>query len=214
MEHLFFGQVACAVFLLGLGAARYYYVVSAAAHLADRSKPAVSWVRHGPAYFTSTVWTVYAAWLSIAPVRPVTWDRWPLTHPASDWFGWLAVPLLGTALWLFWYSHHTIGRYWSIGVRLKDSHRLVTSGPYRYVRHPLYTALFVGYLGTLLALQSWTLAAWFPAFVASYMLFALDEERLMERGFGDAYRVYRSQTGMFLPTWAAARAHVSRASVE
>jgi protein-S-isoprenylcysteine O-methyltransferase Ste14 len=188
--------------------------MSAGAHPAGRSRPVVSWTRHVPAYFTSTVWTIYAAWIAITPVRPIAWDTWPLDHLASDGFGWLAVPLLGVALWLFWYSHHTIGGYWSIGVQLKNSHRLVTSGPYRYVRHPLYTALFLGYLGTLLALQSWMLAAWFPAFVVSYVLFATDEEHVMERGFGEAYRVYRRQTGMFLPTWAGIRAWISRASAK
>lgn len=212
MEHLIFSQVACGVFLLGLSAARYYYSLLAGAHASDQSRLEVNWARHVPAYVTSTVWTIYAAWLTIEPIRPVTWDRWPLDHSASDWFGWLAVPLLGIALWLFWYSHHTIGRYWSIGVELKKSHRLVTSGPYRYLRHPLYTALFLGYLGTLFALQSWMLAAWFPVFVASYVLFASDEENVMERGFGEAYRVYCRQTGRFLPRWAQIRARIARAS--
>ncbi len=75
----------------------------------------------------------------------------------------------------------------------------MTDGPYRHVRHPLYTALFLGYLGTVLSLQSWALTAWFPVFVASYLLFAAEEENVLERGFGEAYRAYRRRTGMFLP---------------
>lgn len=201
MEHLLFREIASAVFLLLLGAARCGYMVSASAQPADRATPPGKWARHIPAYLVSTMWAIYVAWLVVAPVSVVEWDRWSTSPRVSDLLGWIAVAVLSTALWLFCYSHHTIGRYWSIRVELKEAHRLVTDGPYRYVRHPLYTALFLGYLGTLLALQSWTLVAWLPAFVASYVLFAREEEQIMERGFGEAYRAYRRQAGMFLPKW-------------
>lgn len=131
----------------------------------------------------------------------------------SDLLGLAAVPLLIAGFSLFWYSHYTIGRCWSIRIRMKHAHRLVTRGPYDYIRHPLYTALLLGYLGTLLALQSRILAAWFRVFVASYLLFAKEEESIMESGFGEAYRAYRLQTGMFLPKWPRIRAAVRRAAV-
>jgi protein-S-isoprenylcysteine O-methyltransferase Ste14 len=210
MGHLLFSEAACALFLLLLGAARYYYFISASKQPTDRSSPPVNWARHVPAYFVSTVWAIYVAWLAVAPLSVVKWDRWPTSHWLGDLLGWIAVPILGAALWIFWYSHYTIGRYWSIQVEIKKGHRLVTGGPYSYVRHPLYTALFVGYLGTLLALQSYTLVAWFPVFVASYVLFAREEESVMERGFGEAYRAYCRRTGMFLPTWRRTRAAVAR----
>ena len=213
MKHLLFSEVACALFLLLLGAARYYYFVSASAQPADQSSPPVNWARHVPAYFASTVWAIYVAWLVVAPLPAVEWDRWTASHWLGDLLGWIAVPILGAALWLFWYSHYTIGRYWSIQVQLKKAHRLVTDGPYRYVRHPLYTALFLGYLGTLLALQSWTLAAWFPVFVTSYLMFAKEEENVMELGFGESYRVYCRKTGMFLPRRTRIRAGISRVVV-
>ena len=210
MKHLLFSEVACGLFLLLLGAARYHYFVSASAQPADRSSPPVNWARHIPAYFASVMWVVYVAFLVIAPVQVVDWDRWSPNHWISDLLGWIAVSILSAGLWLFWYSHYTIGHYWSMQVQLKQTHRLVTDGPYFYVRHPLYTALFLGYLGTLLALQSWTLAAWFPVFIASYLLFAWEEENVMEHGFGETYRAYRRQTGMFLPKWAKIRADVLR----
>jgi protein-S-isoprenylcysteine O-methyltransferase Ste14 len=206
MQHLLFSELASAVFLLLLGATRYRYFVLASAQPAGLSTSTVNWARQIPAYFASTVWAIYVAWLVMAPVQLVKWDRWSPDHWVSDLLGWIAAPILGAALWLFWYSHYTIGGYWSIRVQLRTGHRLVTEGPYRYVRHPLYTALFLGCLGTVLALQSWTLAAWVPVFVASYVLFAREEEKMMERGFGEAYRAYLRQTGMFLPRWTRTRA--------
>ncbi len=211
MEHPLPGEIASAVFLLILGAARSYYSVSAVTQPADRSSPAANWARHLPAYIASTVWAIYVAWLVVAPIPLVEWDRWTLDRLFAALLGWLAIPLLGAGLWLFCYSHSRIGRYWSIRIRLKTAHRLVTDGPYRIVRHPLYSALFLGYLGTLLAMQSWLLTVWFPVFVASYLLFASEEECVMERAFGEAYRAYRRRTGMFLPRWTSMRAVISRA---
>jgi len=210
MEHLFFRQVACAAFLLLLGTARCYYLMSAATHPADGNAPRGHWKRHLPAYATSFLWVSYVAWFILAPAEMAKWGSWLPMHWASDVLGWIAVPILGAGVWLFWYSHSTIGRYWSIGIGLKQAHRLVTTGPYRYVRHPLYTALFLGYLGTVVALQSWTLAAWFPVFFASYLVFAREEESVMERGFGHEYRAYRRQTGMLFPKLMIVRADLFR----
>lgn len=201
MERQMFSEVACALFLLLLGAARYHYFISASAQPADRSSPPVSWSRHVPAYFVSSVWAIYVGWLVVAPPPAVRWDKWPVNHWIGDLLGWIAIPILSAAFWLFWYSHRTIGRYWTMQVALKTEHRLVTEGPYQYIRHPLYTALFLGYVGTTLALQSWVLVAWFPVFVVAYLLFVKEEEKLMESGFGNAYRAYRLQAGMFLPRW-------------
>lgn len=212
MEHPFFTQATCAVFLLLMGAARYYYSASASRQPADSAGPAGDWVRHLPAYFTSSTWTVYVAWRVINPMPPAGWDSWALAHPVSDWLGLAAIPVLIAGFSLFWYSHYTIGRYWNIRIRMKHAHRLVTNGPYNYIRHPLYTALFLGYLGTLLALQSWLLAAWFPLFIASYLLFVKEEENVMERRFGETYRAYRCQTGMFFPEWPKLLVDMQRAA--
>jgi protein-S-isoprenylcysteine O-methyltransferase Ste14 len=212
MEHLFFREAASALFLLLIGAARYYYSVSAGRQPADRAGPAGNWAHHIPAYFTSTAWTIYVAWLILAPPQLADWDRWPLNHLASDMLGWASIPVFAAGFGLFWYSHYTIGRYWSIRIHMKQAHRLVTSGPYAYIRHPLYTALFLAYLGTLLALQSWVLAAWFPVFVASYLVFANEEETVMERAFGEEYARYRRETEMFFPKWSKIRAGLCRAA--
>lgn len=201
MEHLIFSELASAVFLLLAGATRYRYSVLANTRPATLSGFTANRTRQFPAYFASTVWAIYVIWLVMAPARFTRWDRWSIGHWGSDLLGWIAMPILATALWLFWYSHSTIGHYWSIRVELKVEHRLVTEGPYRHIRHPLYSALFLGYTGTLLALQSWFLVVWFPAFVVSYLLFAREEEKFMERGLGETYRTYLRQTGMFVPKW-------------
>jgi protein-S-isoprenylcysteine O-methyltransferase Ste14 len=199
MEHPLFAEVISAAFLLFLAGTRCYYLVAAYARPGDMARPAANRVLEIPAYVASAVWAAYVAWSVLAPSRLLEWDRWSLDHGASDVLAWIAMGLFGTGLGLFWHSHRTIGSYWSIRIEVKKEHRLVTRGSYKYVRHPLYTALFLGYLGTLFALQSWALTAWFPVFIVSYLVFARGEERIMESRFGEAYRAYRERTGKFLP---------------
>jgi protein-S-isoprenylcysteine O-methyltransferase Ste14 len=209
MEHPLFPEVMSAAFLLFLGGTRCYYFVAACARTGDALHPAADRLLEVPAYIASAVWAIYVAWSILAPPRLLEWDTWALGHGASDLLVWTAVPLFGAGLWLFWCSHRTIGSYWSIRIKIKNEHQLVTRGSYRYVRHPLYTALFLGYIGTLFALQSWALTAWFPVFVASYVVFTKGEERIMEGRFGEVYRTYRDRTGKFFPKFAAIRNFVT-----
>lgn len=199
MKHTLLAAIASGVFLLLLGGTRYYFAMSASSRPTDHASPEVNWARHLPAYLSSTAWVLYVAWLIIRPFDVTYWDNWSLSQPASVLMSWIALPFFVAGLWLFWYSHRTIGGYWSIQVELKEEHQLVTHGPYAYVRHPLYTALFLGYCGTMLALQSWMLVLWFPVFAISYLLFAEEEECVMEQRFGETYQLYRHETGMLLP---------------
>lgn len=188
-------QIACGAFLLLLGAARLRYFRLAGFRTSSSER--LNWGRHLPAYAASALWIAYVAWFVLDPRQAQTLGAW--TGAAPVLLAWTGIALIVAGLALFLYSHHVIGRYWSIVVQVKQRHRLVTEGPYRYVRHPLYSAFFIAYLGTALTLQSWLLLAGFPVFVLSYVLFAREEERVMEQGFGETYRGYRGRTGMFLP---------------
>jgi protein-S-isoprenylcysteine O-methyltransferase Ste14 len=212
MEHPQFADVISAAFLLFLGGTRCYYLVAARTRPGNTSNPRVDRALQVPAYISSAAWAAYVGWSVLAPPELLEWDWWPVGHGVSNLLAWFSIVLFGTGLGLFWYSHRTLGSYWSIRIEIKREHQLVTNGPYRHVRHPLYTALFLGYLGTLLALQSWTLTVWFPVFIFSYVLFAKEEENIMERGFGEAYRAYRERTGMFLPGWRSMRGYARDAA--
>lgn len=91
---------------------------------------------------------------------------------------------------------------WSL-MALPPSQRgreLVTAGPFRYVRHPLYAAFLIGFnFGIALYLDGWIFFVWA---VLQYPLWHLNiagEERLMHRNFGQAYSDYCQKTGRFLP---------------
>ena len=110
----------------------------------------------------------------------------------------LALVVVGTAFNVWGRLH--LGANWADHVRIYTDQTLVTGGPYRFVRHPLYASLvwmFYGaslaYLNPLAALETTLIflpGMWYRS--------NLEEAALLER-FGDAYRAYRARTGRFLP---------------
>jgi protein-S-isoprenylcysteine O-methyltransferase Ste14 len=75
--------------------------------------------------------------------------------PLPPWSQWFGVGLGAAGLILLAWVHHTLGRLWSTSLQLKEEHTLVTSGPYRWARHPMYTALFGFFAGLVLVSASW-----------------------------------------------------------
>lgn len=90
-----------------------------------------------------------------------------------------------------------LGRNWGMPMTLHEDPELVTSGPYRYVRHPIYTGLTAMLIGTSLV---YPLAALPCALMVAYSVFsALREERDMERRFPKAYPEYKKRSKMLVP---------------
>lgn len=128
-----------------------------------------------------------------------------------DWLGMLSVPLPGWLRWApfalglatlgFWsWTQVVLGKKWSPQLQPREEHQLITIGPYRRIRHPLYIAM-LGY-GTSLALVTAN-----PVFIlltvtmiASLLARAPKEEKMMIEKFGEEYRLYRRSTGRFFPT--------------
>jgi protein-S-isoprenylcysteine O-methyltransferase Ste14 len=92
-----------------------------------------------------------------------------------------------------------IGQYWSARVTLKEDHKLISTGPYKYVRHPIYTGLLVATVGTALAIGRWQGLAGVAIILFAHILKARKEERLMTSHFGATYEDYRSHTGFLIP---------------
>jgi protein-S-isoprenylcysteine O-methyltransferase Ste14 len=76
---------------------------------------------------------------------------------------------------------------------------VVDTGPFRYVRHPLYLAALLGYVGTAISSLSLISFALLIPIFAFYSYIASYEEKLLEARFGEAYREYERRTGKWLP---------------
>ena len=91
-----------------------------------------------------------------------------------------------------------LGRNWGMPMTQKDEPELVTSGPYRYVRHPIYSGILLAILGTALATNIY----WLITFVVLGVYFvysATVEEKLLTTTFPSTYPSYRSRTKMLIP---------------
>ena len=130
-------------------------------------------------------------------INPTWLDTCSIVLP--PWSQWLGVGLGAAGLILLVWVHHTLGRRWSTNLQLRDEHTLVTGGPYRWARHPMYTALFSFFAGLVLVSASWLVAL--LVVVAILVLYARigEEETMMIEQYGDEYRAYMQQTGRFLP---------------
>jgi protein-S-isoprenylcysteine O-methyltransferase Ste14 len=116
---------------------------------------------------------------------------WPLSA---------GVLCLAGGLWWFHRSHSDLGTYWSVTLELRENHRLITQGVYRYVRHPMYAALFLYSIGQALVVPNWIVG---PSYLVAFgILFALRigaEERMMLETFGEEYAGYRTRTKRLVP---------------
>ena len=123
-----------------------------------------------------------------------SWMRWS-SLDLPRWLRWSGAVSLSLALWII----RTIGKNITSTVQTREQHELITGGPYRWVRHPLYT------VGTSFFVSLSLLAAnWFMGLASLSVLVMLlirlpnEEEKLIER-FGDEYRAYIERTGRLLP---------------
>ncbi|HVZ75775.1 MAG TPA: isoprenylcysteine carboxylmethyltransferase family protein [Candidatus Paceibacterota bacterium] len=106
----------------------------------------------------------------------------------------LCVAGIGFAVWARFY----LGKNWGMPMSVKDSPELVTSGPYTYVRHPIYTGVLLAVLGSALA-TGWVWLVWFAASGAYFIYSATQEEKLLSKEFLDAYPAYKKRTKMLVP---------------
>jgi protein-S-isoprenylcysteine O-methyltransferase Ste14 len=113
---------------------------------------------------------------------------------------WLGAALFAAgALLVAWINYH-LGPNFSSTLILRDGHQLIQHGPYRHVRHPMYTAFLVMLTGMLLLSANWFIGGGGIACVLLLMAVRTPrEERMLLRHFGDEYRAYMTRTGRYLP---------------
>jgi protein-S-isoprenylcysteine O-methyltransferase Ste14 len=123
-------------------------------------------------------------------------ERMLPSEPASRWLG-IAIVAAGLAFAVWGRVH--LGNNWSGRVTVKSDHKLIRSGPYRFVRHPIYSGILLAATGTAIARGEWR------ALLALGILFATlwwklrFEERWMGEIFGEGYAKYRSEVSALIP---------------
>lgn len=113
---------------------------------------------------------------------------------------WLGAGLIFAGDLLFIWSHKALGSNWSPILEIRKGHTLVTDGPYRFIRHPMYAAIFLIGIGVSLLSANWIVALSYMMPTASlYLVRVSDEEEMMIGQFGDEYRQFMTRTGRLIP---------------
>jgi protein-S-isoprenylcysteine O-methyltransferase Ste14 len=127
------------------------------------------------------------------------WERDPLWR-LSD-LGEQA--MLGLAVFGFlfcWWARLYLGRLWSGSVTRKEGHHIVDTGPYRLVRHPIYTGITIAALATAIDRGTVVSFVGFALMVLGFLIKARLEETFLRSELGaEAYDAYAKRTGMLLP---------------
>jgi protein-S-isoprenylcysteine O-methyltransferase Ste14 len=116
------------------------------------------------------------------------------------WLRWAGVVLLAVGIALLWRAHHHLDVSFNSFVGTRKQQTLVTSGPYRIIRHPIYTAYLMNYLGGGLLASHWILT-FIPLIFFSILVINRmgKEEKMLREEFGADYVEYADKTGMLLP---------------
>jgi protein-S-isoprenylcysteine O-methyltransferase Ste14 len=97
------------------------------------------------------------------------------------------------------WAEAALGKQFSVQVTLQQDHQLVTSGPYRYLRHPRYASILLYNLGLALLFRSW-LALLLVGLLAGVLLWRIrDEETFMHQAFGPEWQSYSQRTWRLVP---------------
>jgi protein-S-isoprenylcysteine O-methyltransferase len=120
----------------------------------------------------------------------------PLTAPAFV----AGVACYGVGVSLRWYSIVILGRFFTVNVAIASDHRLIDTGPYRYLRHPSYSGALLAFLGLGLCLGNWVsiLLLLVPIFLVFLRRMHVEEAALLQ-GLGEPYRDYMRRTKRLIP---------------
>jgi protein-S-isoprenylcysteine O-methyltransferase Ste14 len=173
-------------------------------------------------------WAVAALWASKPQARPPQRDErfyWLLTLAGAvlltlnfrtgrqelawsnpDWIEWVLVAIAAAGLAFTWWARIHLGTLWSGRVTRKADHRVVDTGPYGLVRHPIYTGILVAiYASALLRIGVFGIAG-AAVLTLSFVIKARLEERFLMQELGaEAYEGYRRRVPMLVPFWPVNR---------
>jgi len=112
---------------------------------------------------------------------------------------WAGVALTAAGLAFSVWARVNLGKNWSGFVSLKADHQLIRTGPYRFVRHPIYTGLLLATLGGVLVADTIDSVIGFALVLLAFLIKIRQEERLLTQEFGDAYVAFKRDVPALAP---------------
>ncbi len=117
------------------------------------------------------------------------------------WLRWFGTGTCVTALGFFLWSHHSLGDNFSPNLKIRENQRLVTSGAYQFVRHPMYTAFILLHIGVFLLTANCFIGVSWNLGLSVILWYRIPrEETMMYEKFGSAYQEYMRHTTRLIPS--------------
>lgn len=142
--------------------------------------------------------------LTLAAIVMILMSYWPVvtgmlwTTPV--WVGWVCFALVGIGLLFTWAARLHLGSLWTSTSAPTEDHRIIETGPYGIVRHPVYAGLLLAAIATAVESGRLEAVAGVGVLIAAVSLRAKLEERFLRRDLGDtAYAAYRARVPMLIP---------------
>jgi protein-S-isoprenylcysteine O-methyltransferase Ste14 len=127
------------------------------------------------------------------------WFAWTQIPAYPEFIRWVGVALTLSSVPLLWWIHKTLDRQYSACLQIKESHTLITEGPYSRVRHPMYTVLTMFSFGVSLLTANLLTIGFALLVIVPFPFVAKKEEQMMIETFGEEYGEYMKRTGRFFP---------------
>ena len=120
---------------------------------------------------------------------------WPVTVPVLCLGVIVVICGFSFAIW----ARRHLGRYWSARITLKQGHQVIESGPYRLVRHPIYSGLLLSMAGTVLTIGTVQSVCGYVVLLGALVFKLAAEERLLAANLGPSYQDYQKRVKALIP---------------
>jgi len=119
--------------------------------------------------------------------------------PRSEWVLISGLVITTAGLGLAVWARVHLAENWSARVRIRRGHELIRTGPYAHLRHPIYSGVLLGVVGSAIGLGQWRGVISVLVVLISYLVKGRREDLVLEREFGEAWREHRRHAGFLLP---------------
>lgn len=133
-------------------------------------------------------------------------DNWGILNqrflPNIPWIARLGAAITLTGVSFAISARWNLGGNWSAAVTIKQGHQIIRTGPYAYIRHPIYTGMLIGVIGTALAIGEYRGLLAFVIFLFGFYRKARKEEKFLVANFGQPFLEHKRHTGFFFPRFS------------
>ena len=121
------------------------------------------------------------------------------------WVQYFGLFVFNAGTFIVLWSHAVLGKYWSGGLATHPNHQLIDQGPYRYIRHPLYSAYIFMSLGYTLMTENVFVGSLMMIYSCTVATRVWSEEEMLRKRLGRVYEAYMQKTPRFIPRLRLAR---------